>query len=65
MNLNIYRYIYIYILKKNTLLYKRCAPVQGFDCVFGNVCACLFWGVNSRFTFPKFESILALLVYLV
>ena len=39
-------------------IYKRCAPGFCFDCVSGNVCACLCWGVNSRFNFQDFESIL-------
>ena len=34
-------------------------------CVSGDVCACLFWGVNSLLTFQNFESNLALLVYFV
>ena len=58
-------YIYKSNKNKNNIFYKRCAPVQGFDCVSRNVCACLFWGVNSRFTFQMFESILAIWGYFV
>ena len=53
--LNIYMCIYINNKDMFLLLkirkYKRCAPESCFDCVSGNVCACLFWGVNGRFTF--------------
>ena len=31
-------------MSNHIYLYKRCAPVHGFVCVSGNVCACLFFG---------------------
>ena len=34
-------------------MYKRCAPKNGTRSVSGNVCACLFWGVNGRFSFRQ------------
>ena len=37
--------------RKLTYFYKRCALENGTRCVSGNVCACLFLGVNGRFTF--------------
>ena len=57
-NRNIYKHIY-YIPPKSHIFYKRCAPKFCTGCVSGNVCACLFCGVNCRFTFQDFESIFA------
>ena len=55
LSLYIYKYIYKYTyLQKNQKLhifYKRCAPEYCGHSASGNVCACLFWGVNCRFTF--------------
>ena len=79
IQINIYRYknkyIYIYIYnifinklqyksKNNILFIKDAHPNPALDaCPETSVRVC-FGGINSRFTFPDFESILAFWVFL-
>ena len=61
MNIFIYIYIYIYIDSKNQKKLDA-HRFTDFSCVSGNVCACLFVGVNCRL---KILSILVFLLYFV
>ena len=43
---------------KITYFYRRCAWKNDTRSVSGNVCACPFWTVNSRYTFQTIKRIL-------